>query len=246
MFSKTKQNKIEFFTDFEGLLDTPPQPANRFYPDWFKKTAASHSIPPTQKFPLGISEALGLSNVNVTVRRCPGIISLLSEGYIVPLWSDHVVQVRPNTINAFAANHSGGISLHSQQNQYKTMPLPEGYYPDAVKFTNPWKVVTPKGWSVLVMAPFYQFENRFQVLPGVVDADSYHHIHVNTLFKSAPADHQLKMGMPFIQVIPFERKALEMEVRHSTDQDKKRIENLRFKMDKFFAKNKAIKSESQD
>ncbi len=78
------------------------------------------------------------------------------------------------------------------------------------------------------------------MLPGIIESDSYHHMHVNAFFKKGEADHQLKMGMPFIQVIPFQREELGCEVRVATDKDKKMIKDLRFRSDKFFKKNKAI------
>lgn len=237
-----RQPKIEFFTDNDDLLDFPPIPARKALPEWFKDLAPAIDLPPGKsKFPFGLSKALRLSNVNATIRRCPGIISYLSEGYLIPLWADFLVQIRGQTVYCVGSNELAHASPHSKEMQYSTMPLPDTYLQDSVKFTNPWKVRTPPGWSVMLSQPFYQFESRFTVVPGVVDADVYHHIHVNTFFRKGDTDHQLKMGMPFVHVMPFQRNVLEPEVRAMTDEDRRRMKRLDFKAKRFFGKNAAIR-----
>ncbi len=233
--------QIEFFTEHEELLDHPPVPAAKAMPEWFRKMPPSHPVEPNQRFPFGISSRLRLSNVNATVRRCPGIVGYLAHGYIVPLWSDFVVQVRPNAIYAFGSNATAQVSLHSRKLHFLTMPPRPGYYPDAVKFTNPWKVRAPRGYSVMVSAPFYHFEDRFQIVPGIVEADTYHQIHVNTFFRAEEADHELKMGSPFLLVTPFRREEAALTVRSATAEDVRRLRRARFRSDRFFAKNQAIR-----
>lgn len=234
--------RIEFFTEHEGLLETPPIPARKVLPDWFRQMSPAIDLPPgTSRFPFGLSSKLRLSNVNATIRRCPGVISYLSEGYLIPLWSDFLVQVRGETVYCVGSNELAHASPHSKEMQYSTMPLPNDYLKDSVKFTNPWKVRTPPGWSVLISQPFYHFERRFTAVPGVVDSDVYHHIHVNTFFRKGDADHQLKMGIPFVHVMPFQRGVLDVEVRSMTEADMKRMKRLDFKSKRFFGKNAAIR-----
>jgi len=242
------QPKIEFFTEVEPLLRYPPVRAAKAMPDWFRRMEPAIELPPSaSEWPFGVSKDLRLSNVNATIKRCPGVLSFLAEGYIVPLWTDYIVQVRGETIYAHGANPKlARVGTHSKKHQYADMPLPEGYVTDAVKFINPWKVRTPPGWSVLVSAPFYQFDDRFLVVPGVIDADVYHHMHVNTLFRRVNADHKLPMGMPFIHLLPFQRGALEHEVRLATEADRKRLEQLDFEGQRFFGKNQAIRAGGND
>ncbi len=235
---------IEFFTEHEALLEFPPIPAKRAFPDWFKKMPAAKPVPPGKgRFPFGLSDKLRISNVNATIRRCPGLISYLSEGYLVPLWSDFLVQIRGEQIYCVGSNELAHATPHSKALQYETMPLSNAYIADSVKFTNPWKVRTPPGWSVMLSQPFYHFEERYTVLTGVVDSDVYHHIHVNTLFKRGDADHQLRMATPFVHVMPFPRDALSLEVRAMTAADKKRIERLDFRAKRFFSKNASIRGD---
>ena len=241
MLFAQKAGAIEFFTEVEELLDFPPVPAASSYPEWFKKMPPAHAVAPDKGFPFGLTAGLRLSNVNATVRRCPGLISYMSTGWLVPLWSDFVVQVRSNSIYAFGSNESAYVSLHSREKHFHTMPNLQGYYPEPLKFKNPWKVKTPPGYSILVCAPHYYYEQRFQVAPGVIDTDNYHHMHVNAFFRNESADHELKMGVPFIQVIPFQRSTLQAEVRAASEGDKQRLKRLRFRSDRFFGKNKSMR-----
>jgi len=241
------KSNIEFFTEHEALLEFGPVPAKRALPDWFKRMPVAKDLPASQgRFPFGLSASVRLSNVNATIRRCPGLISYLSEGYLLPLWSDFLVQVRRDTVYCVGSNETAHISPHSKATQYETMPLGEEFIPDSIKFTNPWKVRTPPGWSVLLSQPFYHFEERFQVLTGVVDSDVYHHIHVNTLFRRGDADHKLNMGQPFVHIMPFQRDALELDVRQMTERDKKRMQRLDFRAKRFFRKNATIRGDGRD
>jgi len=234
--------KIEFFTDSEELLEFAPIPARKALPDWFKQMPPSMELPPgNTRFPFGLSKLNRLSNINATIRRCPGIISYLSEGYLIPLWADFLVQIRGQTVYCVGSNELAQASPHSKNMQYSSMPLPDSFLQDSVKFTNPWKVRTPPGWSVLLSQPFYNFEQRFTAIPGVVDSDVYHHIHVNTFFRKGDMDHQLKMGMPFVHILPFQRGVLEPEVRVMNEADRKRMKRLDFRAKRFFGKNAAIR-----
>lgn len=238
--------KIEFFTENESLLDFPPIPAKKALPDWFKQMSPSIDVPPNKsRFPFGISKALRLSNINATIRRCPGVISYLSEGYLIPLWSDFLVQVRGDVVYCMGSNELAHASPHSKAMQYNTMPIPNSYIQDSVKFTNPWKVKTPPGWSVMLSQPFYHYEQRFMVMTGVVDSDVYPHIHVNTFFRRGDADHQLRMGMPLVHVMPFKRDSLDMEVRVMTEEDRKRTKRLDFRAKRFFGKNASIRNDGE-
>ena len=102
--------KIEFFADNENLLEFGPVPARKALPDWFREMSPAVELPPgSTKFPFGLSKALRLSNINATIRRCPGVISYLSEGYLIPLWADFLVQVRGGPeVGALQCGDRGG------------------------------------------------------------------------------------------------------------------------------------------
>ena len=107
-------------------------------------------------------------------------------------------------------------------------------YSHAVKFVNPWRIYTPPGYSVMFLAPTYQFERRFTVLPGIVETDNYHSIHFPTVWHTTK-DAIIERGTPFIQVIPFKRDKWNLNVSQMTNEDmreegiEKNILNTKFK-----------------
>ena len=84
-----------------------------------------------------------------------------------------------------------------------------------VKFENPWRIYTPKDYSVAFFQPEYQFENRFTVLPGVVETDAYHQVHFPAIIHEQK-DFIIKAGTPFMQVFPFKRSQLDLVVDQMT------------------------------
>ena len=119
-------------------------------------------------------------------------------------------------------NFPYGIEFHSKQ-QIAGWNLKKTDFPEGVKFTNPWRIYTPPGYSVMFMTPTYQFEKRFTVLPGIVETDSYHHINFPSIWHTTK-DAIIERGTPFIQVIPFKRDEWNMSVDEMNEYDVKNDE----------------------
>jgi hypothetical protein len=41
------------------------------------------------------------------------------------------------------------------------------------KIINPWKIKTPKGYSCLFVPPLNNSDDRFSIIPGIVDTDTF-------------------------------------------------------------------------
>ena len=119
-------------------------------------------------------------------------------------------------------NFKYGIDFHSKEQIYG-WNLKKTDFPEGVKFLNPWRIYTPKGYSVMFMTPTYQFEKRFTVLPGIVETDSYHHINFPSIWHTTK-DAIIERGTPFIQVIPFKRDEWNISVDEMNEYDIKNDE----------------------
>ena len=208
-FSLGGKQFIEFKTDFEGLEEfAPVKPAKFFLPQWFKDMDEHIEIPAVHEKGkadyFGKNKETAIKYAGGTVKRCPAIVDLLVEGYIIPMWADFLIQ-RDMEILEWdnKANPQYGIEFHNQK-QISGWKLKKTDFPEAVKFLNPWRIYTPPGYSVMFMPPTYQFETRFTVLPGIVETDSYHHINFPSVWHTTK-DAIIERGTPFIQVIPFKR-----------------------------------------
>ena len=82
-----------------------PQPAAKFIPNWFK------SIP--AKRLMSYLDDNGEAHDVVTVKTCPGIVKILSKGYIVPCPFDIVVEVTGNSYKVTPAfGYDGYVDIH--------------------------------------------------------------------------------------------------------------------------------------
>jgi hypothetical protein len=89
------------------------------------------------------------------------------------------------------------------------------------KFFCPWKIITPKGYSILQLPMFYEFNKEFSVAPGVIHTDSHHDVNPQVFYHGSGEPIFIKIGTPLFQVIPFKREAYDVDIREQTELDKK-------------------------
>ena len=222
IFDLGGKQSIEFKTDVKGLENiVPVRPAKYFLPTWFKdmsdyiETSGNHEKGKPSYF--GKKGDTAKKFTNGTVKRCPAIVDLITEGFIIPMWADLLIQRDMDTLEYDNRKFPYGIEFHSAE-QIKGWNLKKTDFKEAVKFINPWRIYTPPGYSVMFMTPTYQFEKRFTVLPGIVETDTYHHINFPSIWHTTK-DSIIERGTPFIQVIPFKRNDWDIKVDQMNDHD---------------------------
>ena len=117
-------------------------------------------------------------------------------------------------LNARFINLNSGVDAHSL-NQVEGSPLIEKnknlpFY----KIVNPWKIKTPKGYSCLFVSPLNNADDRFSIIPGIVDTDN-HPLEINFPIvingdKYPILETTIKKGTPYVQIIPFKKDSWEM------------------------------------
>jgi hypothetical protein len=91
------------------------------------------------------------------------------------------------------------------------------------KFRSMWSIKTPPGYSCLVMQPFYLPDNEIQILPGIVDTDSYH-LPISVVGYVTSKDKiRIPPGTALLQIIPFKRDDWEMSVSKDVPSDKSKF-----------------------
>lgn len=191
--------RIEFLCapEDQGVI-AAPVPAREALPDWFRR------IPAVDK------QRLSTTDNALTVKRCMPFLDALSAGWILPLAATVRLEIRDNgqTVDAgwdfdktMASNH------HAYQVAgHPLLPRPP------CKLHNHWTIRTPKGWSCLFVAPLNRPNGVIEVAAGVVDTDEYPSLIHFPFFATAPDGlYTLEKGTPLVQVIPFERAALQLE-----------------------------------
>ena len=189
--------KITFCATNKDMLNVwpHPQPASRFIPEEYKKLGRFTD-----------------NNFHApTVKTCMPFLDSLTAGYIIPFDQDYVVDPIETDFTVWPANKKpqDDFGFHNKAQ------LPESWKKfsgdNAGKFMNKWLIKTPPGYSCLFIKPMNRIEERFDIIPGIVDTDKY----INTInfpFILRKRDKQflIKKGEPMIQVIPFRREPWKM------------------------------------
>jgi len=230
MFKK-KENNITFATMVPSLLEVaPPVPAGQMIPEWFKKLPLDLPRMNDKPFP-----KLGpiLKDLNShTVKKCPAVVDYFTEGYIIPLWTDILVQRHGDQFH-FETNHPDDtfatvIEFHNNE-QLSTYPFERNDFRNAVKFTSPWFFWTPPGWSTLFLQPQMHPNRDFTLIPGIVETDSFHQVNFPSIWHSE-GDRLLKRGSPFLHVIPFKREKTNMVAKEFDDFENDAMRDESFKL----------------
>jgi hypothetical protein len=154
--------------------------------------------------------------INLTIKKCIPLRDSMSMGYIIPTIADIQVKNIENTSEKFLnwlLPDAKLITGHNEE-QLPLLPVDEEFQRFAYKWTNPYFIKTPKGYSSLFITPMHH-DLPFYCLPGVVDTDTYPGVvHFPFLVKKN-FQGIIEKGTPMIQVIPFKRDEWLSEIDNS-------------------------------
>lgn len=207
--------RFRYREDHEDIFPKPGR-ANKFMPSWLKNL--SRDIPGEP------------ANAAGTVKRCVPVLDAVGQGFIIPLWADlhiKVTMTNPDPENlpdavgpwinlSMPQNYGLGdvIGGHGWQQVGDDCPVSKHMCGKVLmKFTNPWVIETPEGYSVQFKTPSNSFSD-LHIVEGVVDTDTYNR-QVNFPFVWAGTEHEvdtiIPAGTPLIHVIPFKREKFDLQ-----------------------------------
>jgi len=234
------ENIIEFSAHeiYVNLKDEYPSPAKNNIPEWFKK--------------------LNHDWKNKTVKGCMPFLDSMSAGYILKIPQDFYINhnftdEKGNQDTTFACPMSEEtsmldlhfVNLNKQQSEHHAIDqvkgsphLEKNNNQGVLKFINPWKIKTPPGYSCLFVPPLNNSDDRFSIIPAIVDTDSFPS-EINFPFvvngdKYPILDTIIKIGTPYVQIIPFKRNDWKMNLETETQKEQ---ELRRFKQERFVLNN---------
>ena len=206
--------KIIFYPLYENLLETDkPKPAKSCIPEWYKEQESYLNNKKT---------IFHNGQTNATVKKCIPVFDLLTSGYIIFTSVDISVSKKDNDPMYFTWSNTFQNKLDSkkdnppvgfqpgwQTSNYSKLNKQE-YIP---KFVNPWSIITPSGYSTLIINPGYR-DLPFEIVPAIVDTDKYNYeINFPFYFKEDGWEGIIEAGTPIAQVIPFKRDNWEMNIK---------------------------------
>ena len=187
------ENKITFCASNKDMLDIwpHPKPASRFIPDEYKNLKRHDQ-----------------DNLHApTLKTCMPFLDSMTMGYIIPFDQDYVVDPTEEDFTVTPANQNQqDFGFHGKAQLPKEWHKTTGEV--AGKFHNKWLIKTPPGYSCLFIHPMNRMEERWKIIEGVVDTDSYVNL-INFPFILKKRDKQflIKKGDPMVQVVPFKRES---------------------------------------
>lgn len=229
-------NIIEFQANHQyvNLKEDLPKPIKLNIPEWYKK--------------------LQHSATKLTIKGCVPVMDSLTSGYVLSLPQDIILKN-----NVLEDNKIISRMIPSQQNKLKTIDLNinvedvdqthnrgqvEGspinkknlQFP-IQKFLNPWTIKTPTGYSCLFVPPLNNEDDRFSIIPAIVNTDTYS-LPINFPFvmngdKYPVLDTTIKRGTPYVQIIPFKRDNWKMKITGTkrTESNKHEVTFLKHSLD---------------
>jgi hypothetical protein len=216
MFKKKNEPTISFVSTVEGLDQIPecqPRPAAQFVPDWWKTTPrvdSSHKIKKSDY---------------ANVKTCPSFPDYFSSGYIIPMWCDSILRFNKKTQEyLWRTSEERFYFKHNNQAAYvdPVSPTHLGRPIDYVFTAHaPWRIITPKGYSIRQLPLFFHFDNDFSVIPGIIDTDFFHSVAFQLFLHKTDEDVFIPRGTPFAHIIPYKReRSNKHEVRYQTEEER--------------------------
>jgi len=209
LFNRSK-NKIKFYIRDDRFGSYPaPVPAKTCIPEWYKNAqpfATNQPIIKTQS---------GGATITGTFKKCIPFLDAMTAGYIIRLQADVHVDITPGGGPEFTWTlvDTPVVGFHTFD-QVSAIPRANALLGGCpFKWMNPWHIETPPGYSCLIVQPLNHFEDRWQILPGVVDTDQFSlQINFPMLWTAKNFKGVIEQGTPIAQVIPFKREDWGMEI----------------------------------
>jgi hypothetical protein len=229
MFDK----EIEFSAheDYFALKEDYPIPTKLNIPEWYKNL--THSID------------------RQTVKGCMPFLDSLTTGYLLKMPQDFLVkhnidnknergEIFKDSLQTFALhdksavmsvrylNLNSGIDVHPIHQLEGSPLIDKNKNLPFYKILNPWKIKTPKGYSCLFVPPLNNSDDRFSIIPAIVDTDTFpNEINFPIVIngdKYPILETTIKKGTPYVQIIPFKRDNWKMTFK---ERKQKEIQNSR-------------------
>ena len=215
--------EIKFIASKEYIDYTEifPQPSKLNIPLWYKEL--THSVN------------------TINIKGCMPFLDTLTTGYTIKMPVDYYIGhnlkkegerytegfTELNSYREINVNLKNNLESHSIEqlgekcpfvNKNKRLPFH--------KILNPWTIKTPPGYSCLFLPPMNNSDDRFSIIPGIVDTDAFpSEINFPIIIngdKYPILETVIKIGTPIVQVIPFKREKWKMKIiTKSPKEDKK-------------------------
>jgi hypothetical protein len=206
--------QIKFFSTIPGVADAfPILESKNSMPSWMQAARLDY---------------MKQNKRDLTILRCPGVVDLLTTGYIVTAWHDIDVEVQPHKFSVTIPDQSLNDMLEKDSIQVQTpdglakhIPKRPWSQKAILKINTPWNLMAPKGLKFMMIPLPYTESFEFEAAPGILDPGYSTELNVQG-YVNVPAGTTLtiKAGTPLAQLVPMSNEQYEFVCRDMTEEDK--------------------------
>ena len=254
-----KNNKIEFYTAFNTLLeieDVLPSTGASILKNIMKKVKVAVDSRPTND--------KSLRSRGGDIRQCPGIVQYMQRGYIIKAWQDIHIKTDESgdtftweastsryeilTNHQYEKNSNVDPEVISTQVEKEVSHFPQSQFFDffprkntlkqVLKINVPWFAKLPKGYGALILPVFYDNEERFTTIPGILLTDYLEKLNIQLYWHNLGPENSsvIKAGTPLAKIIPIKLEDWDVEVRKMNLNDNKKVNVFRLAHDISFTR----------
>ena len=229
MFSFFKKPKVQFYTNNPMALEFyPPMPSGKFMSQSLKNIKINHHL---------------------NIKKCPGIIDYGRLGYVITSWQDirinadedgnYVAWEMPLNVNDYVVKDQfdgmklSEISFFEKEIFYNHFPR-KNTVKGILKINTPWMIKVPKNYRAMLLPVWYDNEERFSVIPGILDNEISNVVAVQIYWHELGKEEIIKAGTPLVKIILIEKEEVEMEFRLSTKKERFNYHKMLFSKHNFY------------
>jgi hypothetical protein len=199
IFFKRKKIVVDCFTTNINAYDMfRLAPAVQHFPEWWKQLSKLHTD----------ENKHGLTVERSSMKRCQGFMDLYTAGFVMPLWSDVVIQTRNLEYNYQFADSVSSISYHD-------IAQLGGEFQNFVhvKLKSPWRLQEKTGVKFMFTEPTWNSPSDlldYSVLPGALDFKYQYTTHVNVFLRKGQR-YDWSAGRALAHIIPLSDHEVELK-----------------------------------
>lgn len=207
-----RRQNVEFYTNNPMALEFyPPQPSGKNLVRAFKNIKITSRL---------------------NIKKCPGIIDYGREGYVISSWQDIIIRADESG-DAILWNMALDVNDYVVKDSFNGMRLNEivffernifyDHFPrqntmkGVLKINTPWMIKVPDGYRAMLLPVWYDNEERFSVIPGILDNPVSNVVAVQMYWHALGREEIIKAGTPLVKIVMIENKEIPMVARMSTD-----------------------------
>ena len=213
-FFKEKPIVLDCFVscDRKTVMDLAPiTPSREYIPNWWKNLKAADFDEKEFMF-------------NKSVKTCYGIFSMMTEGFILPCWTDFMLKLDTEK-NLAQINFADNMTSYSTHSSVQIANFMDEF--NSLKLVSPWKIKCKKDVQFLLCRPFYnsKYKKEVDILPGILDFK--YQASLNVFLKFLKTEKSLisyKFNEPLLQIIPLTEKKIVIKNHIVSEEEYKSLE----------------------